>query len=237
MSTVKHIHLWSGPRNVSTALMYSFAQRPDTQVVDEPLYGYFLEKTGIDHPGREETLAAMETDGQKVVDSWLNLQQKHVVFFKQMTHHLLDLDRSFMKDACNVLLIRNPSRVLASYTKVIPNPSLDDIGICQSLELANWLNDQGAHCLVVNGDDIRREPEKMLRMICSSCDIPFYSSMLEWEAGARPEDGPWAKYWYGSVHRSDGFELPATAKPDVPSHLKGIEAEAMKCYHSLQQYN
>lgn len=236
MRTVKHIHLWSGPRNVSTALMYSFAQRPDTRVVDEPLYGYYLDQTGIDHPGREETLAAMETNGQNVVASWAEWQDKPVVFFKQMTHHLLDLDRSFLRDSYNIILIRDPSSVLASYSKVIPDPALDDIGICQSLELVQWLENEQAHYLVADGDDIRRDPEKMLRQICDSCAIPYYPAMLNWEAGARQEDGPWAKYWYDSVHRSAGFAPPETQKPDIPPHLKDIEEQAMACYHSIKHY-
>ncbi|MEP7168487.1 MAG: hypothetical protein ABI855_03895, partial [Bacteroidota bacterium] len=138
----KIIHLWSGPRNISTAFMYSFAQRNDTQVLDEPLYAHYLAKTGIPHPGREEVLQSQEPDGNKVMekiisDSWI----KPVLFCKQMTHHLVDINLPFLENSINLLLIRNPKQVLISYSKVIAQPQLSDIGIKQNFDLYHYLKE------------------------------------------------------------------------------------------------
>ena len=139
------ICLWSGPRNVSTALMYSFAQRPDTVVYDEPLYGHYLHSTQAStyHPGAQEVLQEMELDGNKVIESMMGSHSKPVVFFKNMTHHLLDVDRSFMTEVHNVLLTRNPVEMLPSFAKEIPNPTMLDVGYEAHIELIRHLNSLG----------------------------------------------------------------------------------------------
>ena len=136
-NTIKRISVWSGPRNISTALMYSFAQRQDTQVFDEPLYGYYLKhsKANAYHPGAEDILNTMETDGRKVVEMMLTTSEKPVLFFKNMTHHILTLDCSFMKGITNVILTRDPKEMLPSFDKVISNPSMDDVGYKLHLDL------------------------------------------------------------------------------------------------------
>ncbi len=228
------IQLWSGPRNISTALMYSFARRADTRVLDEPLYGWYLRETGMLHPGREEILQSMECDGRKVIaEQLLGEKDRPVLFAKQMTHHLLDLPKDFLLKCKNVVLIRHPAKVLLSYNKVIENPTLDDIGIRQSHELYQYLRQHKAHAYVADGDEILKDPAMQLQALCAACDIAFDEAMLQWPAGPIPEDGIWAKYWYKRVHRSTGFEPFEEKSVQLPDYLEPVATEAMTYYHAL----
>ena len=231
------ICLWSGPRNISTALMYSFAQRGDTRVYDEPLYGFYLANTDADeyHPGAEETLASMEQDGPKVISSMMNDESKPVLFFKNMAHHLLDLDRSFMKDTVNIILTRNPKDCILSFSKVIENPTMSDIGYEVQLDLKKYLDELGAKNLVVDSSDILKNPEKELSAICELAQIPFDSNMLQWNPGPRTEDGTWAKYWYANVHRSRGFQPPKIKDEQLPERLTPLLEESNRLYAELTQ--
>lgn len=235
MATTR-INLWSGPRNISTALMYSFAQRPDTLVFDEPLYAHYLLSTGIEHPGKPEILATMENNGQRVVDNIiLGDCGKSVLFFKQMTHHLVNLSLDFLQLTRHLILIRNPQKVLFSYGKVIEKPTLLDIGIKQSFDLVQHLQQHKIPCTVVDSDTILQNPEKMLPLICQELHIDFDKNMLQWKKGAIVQDGVWAKYWYANVHQSTGFE-PYTEKTiNLPPHLQSIYQQAKPYYDSLQQ--
>ena len=189
------INLLSGPRNISTALMYSFAQRSDTQVVDEPLYAHYLRVSGALHPGRNEVLAAQENDGRKVLE-WMMSDSfdKPVIFFKQMTHHLVNLPLHFLSRCKNILLIRDPVDVLISYAKVIEHPSLADIGIKQSYELFQFLQQNQQQATVLDSAFVLKNPETVLKKLCEELGLEFQPSMLHWKAGARAEDGVWAKY-------------------------------------------
>ena len=231
------ICLWSGPRNISTALMYSFAQRADTRVYDEPLYGFYLANTDADeyHPGAEETLASMEQDGNKVICSMMNDESKPVLFFKNMAHHLLDLDRSFMKDTVNIILTRNPKDCILSFSKVVENPTMSDIGYEVQVDLKKYLDELGAKYLVVDSSDILKNPEKELSAICELAQIPFDSDMLQWEPGARTEDGIWAMYWYSNVHRSRGFQPPKIKDEQLPERLTPLLEESNRLYVELTQ--
>ena len=234
----KIIQLWSGPRNISTAFMYSFAQRNDTQVLDEPLYAHYLMKTGIQHPGRDEVLQSQEHDGNKVMEkiisgSW----EKPILFCKQMTHHLVDIDLSFLKNSFNLLLIRNPKQVLISYAKVISQPQLSDIGIKQSFDLYHYLEENSFHCLVIDSNELLKNPEKILTSICNETGIEFQPAMLKWKPGARPEDGVWAKHWYENVHRSTGFEPFKEKETEIPEYLEKIYLESKPYYDFLFQYS
>lgn len=202
------INLWSSPRNVSTALMYSFAQRPDTRVVDEPLYAHYLKHSPrpVIHPGQEAILASQLQDGAQVVrQQLLGPVEQPVVVFKQMTHHLIALDRSFLLEMKNVLLIRHPRRIIASYAKVIPEPVMEDVGIQMQYELAQYLKVHGRLDAVLDSKDLLLDPKQQLEQLCEKLDIPFYEKMLSWPAGPRPEDGVWAPHWYANVHQSTGF--------------------------------
>lgn len=231
------VNLWSGPRNVSTAMMYSFAQRPDTRVVDEPLYAHYLYQTGIIHPGREAILAAQSVDGREVIrEVILGQYDRPIVFFKQMTHHLLDLPVDFMARTKNILLIRDPVRVLTSYQKVIEMPRLDDIGIRQAAELHRMLTQQGWHVAVLDSADLLLDPSKILQLLCSDLDIPFHEQMLQWEAGPRPEDGIWAQYWYDNVHQSTGFGIQQASEITLNPALQALAQEALPYYEYLKPF-
>lgn len=234
----KRICVWSGPRNISTALMYSFAQRSDTTVVDEPLYAHYLTSTAANeyHPGAEEVIADQENDGQKVIEEVIFREyETPIVFFKHMTHHLVDLDWGFMKDTINVILTREPSEMLTSFIKQIPNPTLRDTGYPQHLELMEFLRDIGQNPIVIDSKDVLLDPRKKLTEICAHFGIEFEEKMLCWEAGARPEDGIWAKHWYHNVHRSTGFQPYQPKNQLLPEHLKSVLEESQFFYDKLTE--
>jgi hypothetical protein len=233
---IKRICLWSGPRNLSTALMYSFAQRSDCRVFDEPLYAHYLSKTPARayHPGAEEVIATMENDGEKVVrDLILGDFDKPVVFFKHMTHHLVNLDLGFLSKTVNVLLTRDPLDMLPSYSAQVEKPTLQDVGYKQHIELLKYLQSIGQNPPVLDSKQILLNPQKVLSALCERMDIPFEESMLSWKAGARPEDGSWAKYWYKSVHQSTGFGKYIQKSEPFPESLKPLLEECKPYYEQL----
>ena len=228
------INLWASPRNVSTAFMYCFAQRADTVVYDEPLYAHYLRVTGASHPGRAAILAAMEPDGQRVVDELLlGPHEQPVAFFKQMTHHLVEMDWGFMRACKNVLLIRDPAAFITSYSKVIASPSLEDIGIKQQWDLCQYLQASGDLTAVIDAKELLKNPEKVLTQLCERLEIPFTKDMLSWEKGPRPEDGVWAPYWYKNVHQSSGFQPYKAKEIHIPEDLTALVEEASTYYQHL----
>lgn len=233
---VVRICLWSGPRNISTALMYSFAQRDDTVVYDEPLYAHYLSKTPAReyHPGAEEVIATMENDGEKVVhDLILGDQPKPVAFFKHMTHHLFNLDRSFLSETVNVLLTRDPVDMLPSFATQIENLSLRDVGYKFHTELLTQLQSIRQDPPILDSKQILLNPKKVLGELCERIGIPFQEAMLSWKAGGRPEDGLWAKYWYKSVHQSTGFGKYVQKSEPFPEALKPLLEECKPYYEQL----
>ncbi|HNP23364.1 MAG TPA: hypothetical protein PKM63_16975 [Panacibacter sp.] len=233
MSTTR-ICLWSSPRNISTAMMYSFAQRQDTIAFDEPLYAHYLRVTGVVHPGQEEILATQQNDGNKVVNNLLlGNFKKPVAFFKQMTHHLVSLDENFLSKMKNILFIRDPKQIISSYAQVRPDVNMQDIGIAKQWELYNQLTENNLHCVVLDSNEILKSPEKVLRDLCSAIDIRFDKAMLHWPAGPKKEDGCWAKYWYDNVHKSTGFERQSTSSRALPEYLEPLYNESKKYYEQL----
>ncbi len=232
---VKRICLWSGPRNISTTLMYSFAQRKDSIVFDEPLYGYYLDQTKARnfHPGAEEIIEQMETNGEKVIKMMMGEHNKPVVFFKHMTHHLLNLDRSFLKNVTNIILTRDPVEMLPSFDKVIPNPSLDDVGYELNEILLLKLESMGVTPIIIDASKLLNEPEKILNQLCITIGISFDKNMLHWKAGTRPEDGIWAKYWYDSIHQSKGFIKYKPKTTPFPEKLKPLLNKCLPYYEKL----
>lgn len=229
----KRICLWSGPRNVSTAVMYAFRQRGDTQVVDEPLYAHYLHVTGALHPGRAEVMASMSTNGAAVVrDVILGRCEKPVLFMKQMAHHLVAIDRGFLQETLNVLLIRDPREMLPSLAKVLDTPTLADTGLKVQAELLSELQGLGQSPPVLDARLLLENPSGVLRALCARVGIPFDAGMLCWSAGGHPADGVWARYWYGNVHRSTGF-VPYRRKPEgVPLGLQDV-LEACLGYYAV----
>ena len=234
MDTIKRICLWSGPRNMSTAFMYSWAQRPDTGVVDEPLYGYYLAKTGIMHPGGEEVMASMDCDRDGVVAQMTTgFYPAPVVFFKHMAHHMVEVDYQMMAPLHNLFFIRNPRQVLASYSAVITNPVSDDVGIEKQFELYQYAMNKGYKVWVLDSGQLLKNPPEVLKKLCDAMDIPFYESMLHWPAGPRPEDGVWAKHWYANVHRSTGFAPQKEDERPLPPHLEPLCRQLQPVYDKL----
>ncbi len=226
--------LWSGPRNVSTALMYSFAQRHDTTVVDEPLYAYYLARSGVDHPGRQDVLDSQDTDGDAVVRNVvLGPCSRDILFLKQMAHHLEGLDRQFLKETVNVLLVRDPREMLLSLRNQIPNPVLRDTGLGFQSELLEQLVQLGQPGLVLDSRRLLQDPRRVLSSLCERLGIPFLESMLRWDAGPRPEDGVWAPHWYANVHRSTGFQEYRPKSEELPAALVPLHEECRPHYEAL----
>ena len=229
------ICLWSGPRNVSTALMYSFAQRADVQVVDEPLYGHYLRVSGADHPGRDAVIAAMDCDGERVMRTLLARQradQTASLFLKHMAHHLVDVDRWFLAETRNVLLIRDPRQMLPSLNVQLPNAELFDTGLRQQWDLFVELEDQGQSPAVLDSKELLLDPAAVLAALCGHLGLAFDARMLKWNAGPRPEDGVWAPHWYHAVHKSTGF-APYRPKQDFPERLRPLLEACTPWYEKL----
>ena len=233
---MKRICLWSGPRNISTALMYAFAQRSDTTVVDEPLYAHYLTSTPSRdyHPGALDVIAHQENHGPTVVDTvLLGPYPTPVVFFKHMTHHLVDLDWAFLQHTTNLILTRDPGQMLTSFINQIPNPTLQDTGYPQQLQLLRHLQSIGQSPLVIDSTHILLDPPKTPPPICAHLQIPFQPAMLRWPAGPRPEDGIWAPHWYHNVHRSTGFAPYKPKTTPIPDSLADLHRECQQLYNAL----
>jgi hypothetical protein len=232
-----NIAMWSGPRNLSTAMMYSFAARGDCAAWDEPFYAAYLKMTGIDHPMRDEIIAAHENDPDKVAAMCRGAAPGGKAHFyqKHMTLHMIPgIDRSFMRACQNVFLTRHPARVVASYAKKREGPTLADIGFVQQAELFDEVSDWlGQAPLVIDSADIRANPRAALSGLCSALGLPFTENMLRWTAGAKPYDGVWAPHWYNAVHKSTGFEDPEGTLPDLPADYQRLADQALPFYERL----
>jgi hypothetical protein len=226
---------WSGPRNISTATMRAWENRPDCEVVDEPLYAWYLAQTGLDHPAADAVIEAGETDWRRVVSSltepWpdgpLLPYQKH------MAQHLLpDLPRAWIGSLRNVLLIRDPAEVVSSYVRSRATVTPDDIGILQQLDLLHLL---GPDVPVIESADFLRSPEPYLRWLCDYAGVPFDHAMLSWPAGPRDSDGVWAPYWYDAVLRSTGFEPYRRRQVELTPEGEAVVAAVRPSYERLYQ--
>jgi hypothetical protein len=205
--------------------------------VDEPFYAFYLKETDTEHPGAEEVIAQGETDWHKVVAQLTGPIpcRAHIFYQKQMTHHLLpEISRDWLRDVTNCFLIRDPARVIASYIKKNPEPELNDLGFVQQAEIFDFVRRQaGSIPPVVDADDVLRDPERMLRLLCDKIGVEFSDAMLSWPPGARDTDGIWAKYWYAEVERSTGFQPYRERKIELPDHLREIERHCRQCYEQL----
>ena len=232
------ICLWSGPRNVSTALMYSFAQLPGVRIVDEPLYGHYLRVSGADHPGRTEVMASMDCNGDQVMRQLMRDQCANPgtrLFIKHMAHHLLELDLGFLTTTSNVFLIRDPRDMLPSLTIQLPHAALADTGLQRQWELYCELADAGSPAAILDSRELLLDPGSVLRALCAHLDLEFDEGMLSWDAGPRKEDGVWAPHWYHAVHQSTGF-APYKAKQDFPTELLPLLDECRPWYDKLYSH-
>jgi hypothetical protein len=232
------INSWSGPRNVSTALMRSFGQRADTQVVDEPLYGHYLATTGAPHPALQELLEILETDAQKVVaETILGPSERPVLFLKQMVHHLTpDLDTGFLASCVNVLLVRDPAEVIASLVNQLPEPTMRDVGIERQAALFDELRARGQEPPVIDSRELLTDPGHVLSELCATVGLAWEPAMLSWPAGPRPEDGAWAPHWYENVWRSTGFAPYEPKRADVPEHCRELLEQCRPHYEMLSSH-
>ncbi len=230
--------MWSGPRNISTAMMRSWENRPDCVVVDEPLYAYYLYESGIDHPVRQQVIASMPRDLSAAVDALLApLPEDVAVFYqKHMTHHLLpETDRTWVGALTNVLLIRDPREVAASYIRSREQIEPADIGVHQQVELYALLSRTGDPPPVIDAADFLRAPERHLRWLCTWLGLDFTPRMLSWPAGPRDSDGVWAPHWYDSVVRSTGFEPWRPRNPRLEGKAAEVAAECADGYRFLHE--
>ncbi|MBI1826354.1 MAG: HAD family hydrolase [Planctomycetes bacterium] len=229
--------MWSGPRNISTAMMRSWGNRADTFVCDEPFYAHYLKATGIDHPGRDEVIAHHETDWRKVV-AWLTGPTpggKAVFYQKHMSHHLLpNIERSWLDGLTHCFLIRDPREMLTSLLEHLPNPTLNDTGLPQQIELVHHVQwRSGRTPPIVDARDVLEAPRHMLELLCGEVGVAFDEAMLSWLPGRRATDGIWAKHWYEAVERSTGFQPYKPKQEPLPDEFTTLFEQCMECYSEL----
>jgi hypothetical protein len=226
--------MWSGPRTVSTALMRAWENRPDTAVVDEPLYAYYLAATGLDHPGRDEVIASQPTGWRTVLGRLADERPDgaSVHYAKHMTHHVLpEVDLAAFAPFRHAFLIRDPRELLASYAKVRAAPTLADLGLERQAALFEAFGGP-----VIDAGDLLDRPERVLRGLCDALEVPFDAAMLSWPPGPRPSDGVWAPYWYDSVWRSTGFGPRRSRMEPLPDRLVPLAESCLPYYEVLSRH-
>lgn len=228
------IAMWSGPRNLSTAMMYSFGARAGFAVSDEPFYAAYLQATGIQHPMQDEILNSQPQDPQVVADRCAGPapDDKPHWYQKHMCQHMIDgFPLDWAASCKNVFLIRHPARVIASYAIKREEPTMDDIGFSQQAALFDQFGGT-----VIDSGDIRANPRAMLKKLCAAIDLPFDSAMLNWPSGGHASDGAWAKHWYGSVWKSTGFAGAESPLPELSSAMAELYNQALPFYKKLQAH-
>lgn len=239
MSEARRIAMWSGPRNLSTAMMRSFSSRPDCFVSDEPFYAAYLKATGLDHPMRDEVMASQPQDADDVVRQIMGPVPggKSVWYQKHMSHHMVDgFPLDWMDGVTNVFLLRSPERVLASYAQKRESVTLADIGFeGQAMLFDRVAQRTGRAPVVVDSDDIRRDPEGTLSALCAAVGLDWDPAMLVWAKGAHPQDGVWGPHWYNAVYNSTGFSPPDEIGP-LPDWLAQIADEARPFYERMKGF-
>jgi hypothetical protein len=232
MSEQVRIAMWSGPRTLSTAMMRAWENRPETVVVDEPLYAYYLAATGLDHPGRDDVIASQPTDWRTVVEQLTTgalPAGTTINYQKHMTHHVLpEVDLTAFAGLRHAFLLRDPRQLLASYAKVRAEPTLADLGIPQQLALFRRFGGP-----VVDSADLLRDPEGVLRALCAELEVPFDAAMLSWPPGPRKSDGVWAPHWYAAVEASTGFGPYREQRVELPAHLEELAAHCRSAYDEM----
>ena len=235
----KRIAMWSGPRNLSTALMRSFASRDDCEVLDEPFYASYLSATGYNHPMRADIIGSQKTNFDLIASicSTGKLKQK-IQYQKHMAHHMLDKwDRSFVEKLTNVFLVRPPKKVVRSLGLKLHSFDVKQTGFIQQFEIFQFIvKKTGKIPTVISADDIRRAPEKALRALCNAINIEFIDSMLKWSQGPHPYDGIWGKHWYSSVNSTTGFVFDSEKKLDLSKDERHMVSLLQPFYKELEKH-
>ncbi len=231
------VAMWSGPRNISTALMRSWGNRPDTAVCDEPLYAHYLKATGLDHPGADEVIASQATDWREAVAGLVGEVPggKAIYYQKHMTHHLLpEIGRDWFGALTHAFLIREPVEMITSLAKVLAEPDAAATGLPQQVEIFEWVKKEtGRTPPVVDSRDVLEDPRGTLGLLCEALGVPFREEMLSWPPGPRETDGVWAKHWYANVEKTTGFQPYRPKNEPVPGHLKGLVDVCMGHYKTM----
>jgi hypothetical protein len=232
--------MWSGPRNISTAMMRSWGNRDDTVVCDEPFYAHYLHSTGKDHPGALEIISAGETDWNRVVAGLTGEipDGKRIYFQKHMTHHLLPhISRDWLGKVLHCFLIRDPREMLTSYVKIVSNPSLEDTGFPQQTEIFEWVRaNLKITPPVLDSVDVLNNPQRMLGLLCDALGIGFQAAMLAWPSGPRTTDGIWARHWYSEVEKSTGFRPYQPKREPIPADLHPLYEQCAEHYARLYKH-
>lgn len=236
MNAPVRVAMWSGPRNLSTALLRSWGNRDDTTVSDEPLYAHYLHTTGLDHPGRDDVLAAQDTDWRQVTAHLTGaVPGGHTVWYqKHMTHHITDdVELDWLDPVHNCFLIRNPAEVIASYARVREAPTLEDLGLPQQWRLFSHVTATGDTPPVIDAEDLLCDPAAVLSALCAAVGVEFTERMLSWPPGRRETDGVWAEHWYGTVERSTGFVPYEPRSVQLDDGFAELHAAADEIYQQL----
>jgi hypothetical protein len=234
------IAMWSGPRNISTAMMRSWGNRTDTFVCDEPLYAHYLQHTGLPHPLADEIIAQHETDCGKVIADLVGdiPEGKQIYFQKHMTHHLLPhIDRQWLDQVANCFLIRDPGEVITSYIRKNADPTVEDVGFPQQQEIFDWVRRRtGKIPPVLDAKDVLNNPRRVLGLLCEVLRVEFSEAMLSWPPGFRVTDGIWAKHWYHEVEKTTSFHPYQPKAEQVPARLKDVHDRSLDCYVALHEH-
>jgi hypothetical protein len=240
MTRPVRIAMWSGPRNISTAMMRAWGNRADAFVIDEPFYAYYLKATGKQHPGADEVIASGETDWRKAIQQLIGPipNAKRIFFQKQMAHHLLpEVDRKWLGAVTNCFLIRDPREVIASYIKKREEPTLPDLGFMQQAEVFDFVRTRtNSVPPIVDAKEVLENPERMLRLLCEAVGVEFSELMLSWPSGLRETDGVWARHWYGEVAKTTAFQPYRPSDAKVPAHLREIHDRCREYYQRLYEH-
>ena len=233
-----NIYMWSGPRNLSTALMRSFENRDDTYVWDEPLYAYYLNETKKNHPMAKEIIKKYETDIEKLITSISNKNIATISYQKHMTHHILaKTPIEWIKNGINCFLIRNPKEVILSYIKKNDLNSSNDIGFPMQKKIFELVKKMGLKTVVINSENLSSDPKKVLTILCKNLNIPFSNKMLNWPTGKRISDGIWEKVWYQNVQSYTNFEILKNNNDQLPNKYNKIYHECLEIFNDLNKYN
>lgn len=233
------IACWSGPRNISTALMRSWSSRKDTFVTDEPFYAYYLKETQMNHPMHKKIINHYLSDYDEIVNHLINEipNRKNIWYQKHMAHHLIDLSKiDWIKKCENCILIRHPKEVISSYTAKNELNCVTELGYPQQFELAKFLKKSNCSFKIIDSADLLKNPKEILFEWCESINIQFDESMLHWKRGDHPNDGIWWPHWYNNVIETTGFQKYKKKDISIENEYDSIYNDSMEYYNYLKGF-